>query len=218
MKKLLTTLSILFIATASYAETYTVERVIDGDTLKLTNGETVQLMGINAPDEGIDGYDKATEYLKSLLNQDIRLEFDVQERDKYGRLLAYVWYKGPDYIYYEPINYGIGNKGNADSRVKGESSYSSDKVVSSIRMINAKMVEDGFARPRTIPPNVKYAELFKELYEEARENKRGLRKENHNKKTGMVMCTMDARICPDGSSVGRIPPNCKFKLCPGEGE
>jgi len=31
MKKLLTTLSILFIATASYAQTYTVERVIDGD-------------------------------------------------------------------------------------------------------------------------------------------------------------------------------------------
>jgi len=37
MKKLLTTLTILLIATASYAQTYTVERVIDGDTLKPTS-------------------------------------------------------------------------------------------------------------------------------------------------------------------------------------
>jgi len=41
MKKLIITISILLIATAGYAQTYTVERVIDGDTLKLTNGEEV---------------------------------------------------------------------------------------------------------------------------------------------------------------------------------
>lgn len=29
-------------------------------------------------------------------------------------------------------------------------------------------------------------------------------------------CTEDARICPDGSSVGRIGPGCDFKPCPGE--
>lgn len=33
-----------------------------------------------------------------------------------------------------------------------------------------------------------------------------------------VMCTMDAKICPDGSSVGRIPPSCEFSPCPGEDE
>ena len=32
----------------------------------------------------------------------------------------------------------------------------------------------------------------------------------------MVMCTMDAKICPDGSGVGRIAPDCEFALCPGE--
>lgn len=29
-------------------------------------------------------------------------------------------------------------------------------------------------------------------------------------------CTMDAKICPDGSAVGRSGPNCEFEKCPGE--
>lgn len=29
-----------------------------------------------------------------------------------------------------------------------------------------------------------------------------------------VACTMDAKICPDGSAVGRIGPNCEFAACP----
>ena len=28
-----------------------------------------------------------------------------------------------------------------------------------------------------------------------------------------VFCTMDAKACPDGSYVGRIPPNCEFAPC-----
>jgi hypothetical protein len=30
----------------------------------------------------------------------------------------------------------------------------------------------------------------------------------------VVACTMDAKICPDGSAVGRIPPSCQFAACP----
>jgi hypothetical protein len=29
-----------------------------------------------------------------------------------------------------------------------------------------------------------------------------------------VFCTMDTKICPDGSSVGRVPPSCEFDKCP----
>lgn len=29
-----------------------------------------------------------------------------------------------------------------------------------------------------------------------------------------VSCTLDALICPDGSAVGRIPPDCEFAACP----
>jgi hypothetical protein len=32
-----------------------------------------------------------------------------------------------------------------------------------------------------------------------------------------IACTMDAKLCPDGSSVGRDPQNnCEFRACPGE--
>ncbi len=31
-----------------------------------------------------------------------------------------------------------------------------------------------------------------------------------------VACTMDAKICPDGSAVGRVGSNCEFAPCPGE--
>ena len=27
-------------------------------------------------------------------------------------------------------------------------------------------------------------------------------------------CTLDAKVCPDGSAVGRTGPNCEFAACP----
>jgi len=33
---------------------------------------------------------------------------------------------------------------------------------------------------------------------------------------GGVACTMEAKLCPDGSAVGRTGPNCEFAPCPGE--
>lgn len=29
-----------------------------------------------------------------------------------------------------------------------------------------------------------------------------------------VACTMEAKLCPDGSAVGRVGPNCEFAACP----
>ncbi|MFA6446768.1 MAG: TspO/MBR family protein [Patescibacteria group bacterium] len=40
---------------------------------------------------------------------------------------------------------------------------------------------------------------------------------NLNKTTqpsGPVACTMEAKLCPDGSAVGRTGPNCEFAACP----
>lgn len=31
-----------------------------------------------------------------------------------------------------------------------------------------------------------------------------------------IACTMEAKICPDGTGVGRTGPNCEFAACPGE--
>ena len=35
-----------------------------------------------------------------------------------------------------------------------------------------------------------------------------------NTSSSPVACTMEAKICPDGSSVGRVAPNCEFAPCP----
>ncbi len=32
---------------------------------------------------------------------------------------------------------------------------------------------------------------------------------------GSFACAMDAKVCPDGTFVGRIPPYCQFANCPG---
>jgi len=37
-----------------------------------------------------------------------------------------------------------------------------------------------------------------------------------NKQTAPVACTMEAKLCPDGSSVGRIGPKCEFAPCPDQ--
>lgn len=31
-----------------------------------------------------------------------------------------------------------------------------------------------------------------------------------------IACAMDAKICPDGTAVPRVPPNCEFAPCPGQ--
>jgi micrococcal nuclease len=40
--------------------------------------------------------------------------------------------------------------------------------------VNAKIIEAGYASLMTYPPNVKHADEFVRLYQEARENNRGL--------------------------------------------
>ena len=70
-----------------------VSYVIDGDTIKLSTGESVRLIGINAPEKGEKCYEEAKTYLEEwvLENEDILLEEDIEDKDQYGRLLRYVF-------------------------------------------------------------------------------------------------------------------------------
>ncbi len=83
-------------------KTHKVVRVVDGDTIIVSfNGkeERVRLIGIDTPEsvhpdasKNIEEGKIASDYTKSKLeNKEVMLEFDIQERDQYGRLLAYVW-------------------------------------------------------------------------------------------------------------------------------
>jgi len=69
-----------------------VSEVIDGDTFKLSSGETVRLICVDAPEKNTKGYEEAKKFLSDLiLNKEVRLEKDVSEKDSYGRLLRYVY-------------------------------------------------------------------------------------------------------------------------------
>lgn len=41
-------------------------------------------------------------------------------------------------------------------------------------------------------------------------------KQHTPKPPNQVVCSMEAKLCPDGSAVGRVGPRCEFAACPGE--
>jgi len=77
---------------------FIVTRVVDGDTIQIDTGQKVRYIGMNTP-ETVDprrpvqcfGHE-ASAYNKNLvLNKKVKLVKDVSEKDKYGRLLRYVY-------------------------------------------------------------------------------------------------------------------------------
>lgn len=75
-------------------------RVIDGDTIKcVIEGkiESVRLIGVNAPDRVKDGSGQAADFVRALcLDREVRIEFDLRDRDRWGRMLGYIFVKGTD--------------------------------------------------------------------------------------------------------------------------
>lgn len=85
----------------------TVARVVDGDTLDLTNRERVRIVGIDTPERGECGYRAATEALDRLVDGRIGLNrtTGTDNRDRYGRLLRYVSDNRRD-VGYNLVRYG----------------------------------------------------------------------------------------------------------------
>jgi len=88
--------------------------VYDGDTFKTTRGEKVRLLGINTPEithgsePGQIMGDAATQGLKSLLaGQTVRLAFDKERRDVYGRTLAQVYLRNGTWVNGEMVRLGL---------------------------------------------------------------------------------------------------------------
>jgi len=84
---------------------YKVIRAVDGDTLEVNfeeKTEKVRLIGIDTPESvhpdkerNTDAGKAAAEHTAEIAEGKLaELEFDVQQRDKYGRLLAYVYIDG----------------------------------------------------------------------------------------------------------------------------
>lgn len=85
------------------SEAVVVKQIIDGDTVELADGRRLRYIGIDTPELhrkvgdrwvkkpepfGQEAFDRNRQWV---LGRRVRLEFDVQSRDRYGRLLAYVY-------------------------------------------------------------------------------------------------------------------------------
>ena len=123
-----------------------VQEVVDGDTIEVSGGERVRLIGVDTPETkapnqpvGCFGQEAST-FTASLLppGTPVRLVGDVEQRDRFGRLLAYV-YRRSDGLF-----------------------------------VNAELLRRGFAQVLTIPPNIAHTDEFAAIARQAREGSQGL--------------------------------------------
>jgi len=159
---------------------YRIARVIDGDTIELSNGRKVRYIGIDTPEVrerrgrnwvyAPEPYSLAAkDHNEALLRQGkITLEFDAQKEDKYGRFLAYV--------------------------------YAGD------RMVNEGLLREGYATLYTYPPNTKYLGLLIGAQEDARRHGRGMWKTLKTISPGEAgahigeLCTVKGKVLWGGRS------------------
>jgi len=157
-------------------------RVYDGDTVGLSNGEKVRLIGIDCPesyesdklrrDSRRSGESiakilakgrRASDFTRNMaLNKNVIMEFDAERRDKYGRVLAYVWIRIEnshlkDMVF--PDHYVVDMK---------------DGHPETFIFLNATIMKAGFAQPMIIPPNTRHARSLRRHYDDALEAGRGL--------------------------------------------
>lgn len=95
-----------------------VERVIDGDTIVVSGKRHVRLIGVDTP-ETVDPHrpvgcfgKEASRFLTSLLPQGspVRLVGDVEQDDRYGRVLAYVYRRADGlFVNAELVRQGFAN-------------------------------------------------------------------------------------------------------------
>jgi micrococcal nuclease len=78
------------------APTARVQRVVDGDTVRLVGRGPVRLIGVNTPE--VYGHvqcfgPEASAFAKHVLRRgaEVRYRIGTEAHDRYGRLLAYVW-------------------------------------------------------------------------------------------------------------------------------
>lgn len=106
-------------------EQVVVTRVIDGDTIKISSGQTIRLIGIDAPEitqVECFGRDATAKLTELVLNQPIRLEKDVSETDRYGRLLRYIWL-GDELINETLVRDGVAHSSPYPPDVKHQSRF-----------------------------------------------------------------------------------------------
>lgn len=115
-----------------------VVKVLDGDTIELSNGMSLRMVGIDAPNRGEEKYDEVAEYVRELIEgEQVFIEYDAYQTDKFGRALGYVFEKC------------LNSLGCKDGK----------------RMINWLLVKKGMAKVETYEDRrpLKYEDLLKQV-------------------------------------------------------
>jgi len=74
------------------SDRFIVKKIKDGDSVELLGGDRLRLLSVDAPEEGQLFYDEACQFLAGLtLGKAARIEFAGRRRDRYGRLLGYLY-------------------------------------------------------------------------------------------------------------------------------
>ncbi len=138
---LISELKKLFTTTNPTASITTTVEVIDGDTIKL-NGETIRMIGIDAPESNTSRYGyvecygaEASQHLKDLLKNAVKVEIIKDstqgDKDKYNRTLGYVFADGVD-INQKMIEDGYAFEYTYDKAYRYQSGYKLAQLLSSV--------------------------------------------------------------------------------------
>jgi len=133
------------------------KRVIDGDTIELESGERVRLIGIDTPE----------------VHESNKLHRDSQRTGQDMRTIQELGKRAWDFT----KKLVEGKRVALEFDVEKYDKYNRLLAYAYLKdgtFVNAEIIKQGYASLMTFPPNVKYADLFLKLYQEARANKRGL--------------------------------------------
>ena len=104
----------LFVVPAAVAQV--VERVVDGDTIIVRGVGRVRLIGVDTPEtvdprRPVEFFGKeASAFTRSMVGgKRVRLEYDWERTDRYGRTLAYVYLADGTFLNAEIIRQGYGH-------------------------------------------------------------------------------------------------------------
>ena len=98
-----------------------VTKIIDGDTVVASGGDTIRLLGIDTDEKGYPCYSIAKKRLENLtLGKQVILESGKENKDQYNRYLRYIVLDG------ENINIQMVKEGMAVARILEEDKYSQE--------------------------------------------------------------------------------------------
>jgi micrococcal nuclease len=163
----------LFFCSMSYAELkerafYRVARVIDGDTIKLRSGELVRLIGIDTPE----------------LRNNAKFKRDLQERHLTKAAEAAMGRRS--YQFTKRLVEGKKIHLKFDkTRYDDYHRVLAYVFLSNGLFVNAQLVKEGYAYPYNVKPDTQYSLLFRRLYNEAKDHRRGLWKKEASVKKGL---------------------------------